>query len=170
MRTIINGGAFSLGLVLAAVMYAGAPPINVCVSDEGGRVAFKEVVDAGRPFVTGNLKPGNYVVQFNSSSLALKGNQYFVVVSAGSKKVVADSVSGEKFEGGVAVRVAVGPGLRITGQIAQEGVSVADRDRVVRIIDRERMRQLQDHAGEGSLRNHFAGETSVMIGQSGRGY
>jgi hypothetical protein len=170
MRTIINSGAFFLLLTLVAVTYAGAPLIKVCVSDEGGRVAFKDVVQAGTPFVTSSLKPGNYVVQFNSSSRALEDNRYFVVVSAGRKKVVADSVSGEKFQGGIAVRVAVGRGLRITGQIAQEGVAVADGDRVVRVIDRERMRQLQDHGGEGSLRNHFAGDTQLMIGQSGRGY
>src|SRR3954454_22670120 len=108
MKKIVRPGVFLLGLALATAVYAGSPAIKVCVSDETGKVAFKGVVDAGTTFGTGNLKPGKYVVQFNSSSGALKDNQYFVIVSAGQRKVVADSVSGEQFAGGgVAMRVIV---------------------------------------------------------------
>src|SRR3984893_1723863 len=56
----------------------------------------------------------------NSSSGELKGKQYAVVVSAGKKKVSAN-VAGEKFAGGgVAMKVDVGPGLNITGQVAAQ--------------------------------------------------
>jgi hypothetical protein len=59
-------------------------------------------------------------VQFNSSSAEFKGKQYAVVVSAGKKKVSAN-VPGEKFAGGgVAMKVDVGAGLNITGQVAAQ--------------------------------------------------
>jgi hypothetical protein len=59
-------------------------------------------------------------VQFNSPSGGVTGN-YAIVVSAGTKKVSAAGVAGEKFaKGGVALKVDVGAGLNITGQVAGE--------------------------------------------------
>src|SRR5204863_3194562 len=50
---------------------------------------------------------------------AIKGNDYTIVVSAGNKKVAANTVPGEKFtRGGVAMKVEVGAGLNIAGQVA----------------------------------------------------
>lgn len=95
--------------------------MNVSVSDESGNAAYKGATNASGTFATAKLKPGKYVVQLNSKSPAVKGNNYAVVVSAGSKKVAASAVPGEKFNGGgVALKVDVGNGLNITGQVAEE--------------------------------------------------
>jgi hypothetical protein len=65
-------------------------------------------------------------VQFNSKS-APKGGQYALVVSAGTKKVTANSVSAEKFAaGGVAMKIDVGAGLNITGQVADQKSSASN--------------------------------------------
>ena len=106
---------------VAAVAYGAVPAMNVTVSDASGKAAFKGTTNANGTFATANLKPGNYVVQFNSKSAAAKGSQYALVVSAGKKKVSANAVPGEKFTGGgVAMKVDVGAGLNITGQVAAE--------------------------------------------------
>jgi hypothetical protein len=161
MRKIIVPSLLFTVWVAASMAYADTPAINVCVSDDAGRVAFKDVAHVGTPFVTPNLSPGNYVVQF-STSARLNAYQYLLVVSAGKTKVIANSVPAEKFRrGGVAMKVKVGPGLKIMGQVACTLVSD---------ISFEKMRQWQDHAGEGSPRNHFAGRRSLMVGQTGRGY
>ena len=128
-------------------------------------------MDASMTFGMGSLAAGNYVVQFNSSSGALKNDQYLVIVSAGQRKVIADSVSGKKFDGGgIAMRVKVAAGLRITGQIARVSASAADATAAARVIENETMRKWQDNAGEGSIRNHYAGRVELMLGQSGRGF
>ena len=101
--------------------YGAVPTINVTVSDASGKPAFKGATNANGTFATANLKPGNYVVQFNSTNAAVKGKHYAVVVSAGAKKVSANAVAGEKFAGGgVAMKVSVGAGLNITGQVSAE--------------------------------------------------
>jgi hypothetical protein len=94
--------------------------MTVSVSDATGKAAFKGTTDTKGTFATGNLKPGNYVVQINSKG-AVKGTFYAVVVSAGKKKVSASAVPADKFNGGgVALKVDVGAGLNITGQVAAE--------------------------------------------------
>ena len=108
-------------LIAAALSWGGVPAINVTVSDAGGKAAFKGATNAKGTFATANLKPGNYVVQFTSDNAAVKGKQYALVVAAGKKKVSAAGVAGEKFtRGGVAMKVDVGPGLNIIGQVATE--------------------------------------------------
>ena len=110
--------AFSLELVSIATV-AAMLPLDVTVSSAGGKVAFKGKTNAGGTFATGTLAPGNYVVQFNSSSAAVKGNQYALVIGAGKQKVTAEAVAGSKFAaGGVAMRLEVGKGMNITGQIS----------------------------------------------------
>jgi len=155
-----------------------------------GKVAFKGGTNSNATFATANLAPGDYVVQFKSKSESLQGNQYLVVVSAGRKKVIADAVSGNKFNGGgVAMRINVGRELRITGQVAvDQGVASAGtekiriingnryvwitartgsnlgnhweeeglaRSQVVLTISADRMRQIQDHAFEGSMLDRY---------------
>ena len=72
-----------------------------------------------------------------------------MVVSAGKKKVIATGVSGEKFHGGgVAMRVNVGPGLKITGQVANE--------------------QLVEVTREGPLRYQSDRRSAVRLGRSGK--
>ena len=121
MKTLIRNTVSSLFLVIAAVAYGAVPPLTVTVSDASGKAAYKGTTDTKGNFATASLKPGNYVVQFNATKADLKGNRYTIVVAAGNKKVSANAVAGEKLTGGgVAMKVEVGTGLNITGQIAAE--------------------------------------------------
>jgi len=114
--------------------------MNVTVSDASGKVAFKGETKNDGAFATGKLQPGKYVVQFITKNSAIKGGQYSIVVSAGTKKVVANAVAGEKFlAGGVAMKVEVGNGLSIAGQVAAGPTannSAQDRDSLRRMQDR----------------------------------
>jgi hypothetical protein len=132
MTHMIRSTLLCLLLVVASVAYGGVPSMNVIVSDAGGKVAFKGATNANATFATANLAPGNYVVQFNSKSAAARGNQYLLVISAGRKKVIAEAVPGEKLNGdGVAMKVTVGPGLKITGQVAtDQGLALAGSAKV----------------------------------------
>lgn len=124
MKNIIRSAALSLFCVAISMANGGIPAMNVSVSDASGNAAYKGATNSSGTFATAKLKPGNYVVQLNAKSGAVKGNHYAIVVSAGKKKVVANAVPGEKFTGGgVAMRVEVGAGLNITGQVAT-GTSV----------------------------------------------
>jgi hypothetical protein len=121
MKTLIRSTVPSLFLVIAAVAIGAVPPLTVTVSDASGKAAYKGTTDTKGNFATANLKPGNYVVQFNATKADLKGSRYTIVVSAGKKKVSANAVAGEKLTGGgVAMKVEVGNGLNIAGQIAAE--------------------------------------------------
>jgi hypothetical protein len=121
MKNVIRSTVMSLLLSAASMLYGAVPGMTVTVSDANGKAAFKGTTDASGAFTTANLKSGNYVVQFNSDSGAMNGKYYALVVSAGKKKVSATAVPGEKFAGGgVAMRVDVGTGLNITGQVATE--------------------------------------------------
>jgi hypothetical protein len=124
MRTIAR--TFVAVLCASASLAFGAvPQLTVTVADSGGKAAYKGTTNAKGTFATGVLKPGKYVVQFNSDSV--KGGSYAVVVSAGTKKVSADSVAGEKFaKGGVAMKIDVGSGLNITGQVSPGGDTKVD--------------------------------------------
>jgi hypothetical protein len=122
MLKIMKTSRFSIFLflvtVVVSVAYAAAPPMNVTISDSSGKAAYKGATDAKGTFATAALKPGNYTVQFSSKS-TVKGSTYALVVSAGNKKVTASSVPAEKFaSGGVAMKIDVGAGLGITGQVA----------------------------------------------------
>ena len=120
MKNVIRSSLLSF-LLVASVAFGGISVLNVTVSEAGGKAAFKGMTNSSGAFATANLKPGNYVVQFSSNSAAMKGNHYAIVVSAGKKKVSAGAVPGEKFAGGgVAMKVDVGAGLNITGQVAAE--------------------------------------------------
>jgi hypothetical protein len=119
LQFVIAACACLLGI--ASTASAGVPSMEVTVFDASGKVGFKGATNANGTFATANLQPGRYVVQFNTKSATAKGNQYLLVVSAGKKKVIATGVSGETFiGGGAAMRVEVGPGLKITGQVANE--------------------------------------------------
>ena len=106
-----------------SVASAATPTMDVTVSNAAGKVAYKGRTNAGGTFATGKLGPGTYVVQLNSKgNVGPKGSTFAVVVSAGKRKVSAESVAGEKFgAGGVALKVDVGAGLNITGQVAPVG-------------------------------------------------
>lgn len=147
MKNLIRGTLLSFALLAACMAYGGVSPINVTVSDAGGKASFKGVTNANGTFATAKLKPGNYVVQFNSTSGGMRGNRYAIVVSAGMKKVAAAAVPGEKFAGGgVALRVVVGAGLNITGQVAPEaGKTAGDTSRQIRTQEVNRMQEHGDN-------------------------
>jgi hypothetical protein len=122
MKNLIRSTVLSLLFVAATAAFA-VPALNVTVSDSSGKVSFKGATNAKGTFATAKLKPGNYAVQLSSSSGAVKGN-YTIVVSAGTKKVSASGIAGEKFaKGGVALKVDVGTGLNITGQVASDSTN-----------------------------------------------
>ena len=148
---------FLLFVAVSSVNGAGLPAIDVVVSDASGKVAFKGKTNADGTFSTANLAPGNYIVQFNSKSSVLKGNQYALVVSAGKKKVAAGAVAGEKFAaGGVAMKVDVGSGLKITGQVA----SAAAADANVKIINGKRYVWVKGGEVGSNIGGHWVEEGS----------
>jgi len=168
MKNMIRSCFLSLVLASASVAFGKVPALNVIVSDGGGKAAYKGTTNAEGVFATANLKPGNYTVQFNSDSAGLKGNNYSVVVSAGKKKVSAGPVSGEKFaKGGVAVKVDVGAGLNITGQVvtAMSGL-VKDGKKMVWIPPQLGSHQPGHWAEEGSAEAVEA-KTSTMRSSEG---
>ena len=131
--------AFAVFLGLASTAFASVPPMEVTVFDASGKVAFKGPMSANATFATGNLSPGNYVVQLKTRSAAAKDNQFLLVVSAGKKKVIAAGVPGEIFiGGGAAMKVNVGPGLKITGKVAKEEARARDGVAKYRVIDDKR--------------------------------
>lgn len=123
MNAIVR--SFIVLAVAACSAYAAAPQISVIISDSSGRAAYKGITDANGVFTTAALKPGNYVVQFKSSSEAIKASDYALVIAAGKKKVTADSVAGEKFTGGgVAMRIELGSSESISGQVADAATTL----------------------------------------------
>jgi hypothetical protein len=121
MTKLLRSTAVSLVLFAVSLAHGGIPAMTVTVSNASEKAAFKGTTNASGAFSTTGLKPGNYVVQLNAKTAAMKGDHYAIVVSAGQKKVVANGVPAEKFAGGgVALRVEVGSGLNITGQVSPE--------------------------------------------------
>lgn len=112
--------------VLVAAAGFGAEPVDVTVSNASGKAIFKGKTNASGTFATGKVQPGDYVVQLHSNA-PLKGDGYAVVISAGKKKMSADSLPGSKFAGGgIAMKIAVGDGMNITGQVVAGGASGGD--------------------------------------------
>ena len=129
---------FALTMLLSTAR-GGMPSMDVTVFDASEKVVFKQAINANASFATGNLRPGNYVVQFNTNSRAVKNNHYLAVVSSGKKKVIAASVPGENFmDRGAAMRIDVGPGMKITGQIAREEAMARLNGPIFRTVDGKR--------------------------------
>ena len=156
--------ALSLGLVSIATG-AAVPALDVTVSSADGKVAFKGKTNAGGTFSTDNLAPGNYVVQFNSNSPAVKGNQYALVIGAGKQKVTAQAVAGSKFAaGGVAMKLEVGKSMNITGQVSS-GMSgsangKAESNANVKIINGKRYVWVKGGETGSHLGGHWVEEGS----------
>jgi hypothetical protein len=141
MKNLFPHLGLCLFLVVASMANAGVPSLNVTVSDSTGKAAFKGATKDDGVFATAKLQPGKYVVQFMTQNSSVRGGQYSVVVAAGTKKVVANAVAGEKFlGGGVAMKVEVGTGLNITGQVVA-GTSVNSSS-----LYRDSLGRTQDHA------------------------
>jgi hypothetical protein len=170
MKNVSRGLFLVAVLFTGTVAFGGVPPVNVTVVNAGGKASFKGVTDSKGFFATATLQPGNYAVQFVSNSSAVKGNNYSIVVSAGKKKVSAGPVTGEKFsKGGVAVKVDVGAGLNITGQIvtAMSG-PVKDNKKMVWIPPQLGSHQPGHWVEEGSAEAMEA-KTSTMRSSEGGG-
>ncbi len=117
-------------LSAATLTYAASAPVmdvmDVMVSNSAGKLLYQAKTDARGTFATPILAPGSYVVQFSSKS-SLQGGPFTLVVSAGKKKVVADSVPAGKFsKGGVAMKVDMTRGMTLTGQVAEAGAVTTD--------------------------------------------
>ncbi|MDQ6622569.1 MAG: T9SS type A sorting domain-containing protein [Verrucomicrobiota bacterium] len=154
------GSTFALLLGLASAAYGDVPAMDVTVFNAGGQVAFKGGMNADATFATGNLDPGNYVVQFNARNAAVKNNQFLLVVSAGKRKVIADGVPGRTLmAGGAAMKVNVGPGAKITGQIANDQTEAGAGSSKYRVIDGQRYVWLSSALGS-NLGGHWVEEGS----------
>ncbi len=129
MKNILRITFLSLAVTAAAVAYGSVPQMKVTVSDSEGRAAYKGTTDTHGTFATASLKPGNYVVQFNGKTAQVSGKNFGLVVSAGKKKVTADSVEGSKFAaGGVAMRIAVETSQSISGQVTDALTTKVDKN------------------------------------------
>jgi hypothetical protein len=160
MKTLllIRSSLLCLLLIGATGAYGDVPSMNVIVSDASGKVAFKGATNAKATFATANLAPGNYVVQFQSKNQSLKGDQYLLVVAAGKKKVIADAVPGEKISGaGVAMKITVEPGLKITGQVATDQSMAAAVSGKVKLINGKRYVWVKARTGS-NLGDHWEEE------------
>ena len=112
-------------LVGASVVYAGgAANITVTISDSAGKLAYHGKTDSNGVFASGQVAPGNYVVQFNAKNAAANGNDYAIYAAAGHHRVVAEAIAGAKLAGaGVAMRVKATTRTPIIGQVAVGGVN-----------------------------------------------
>jgi hypothetical protein len=120
MKNIIRSTFIGLVIAGASVAYGAVPAINVTVADSSGKTAYKGATDGKGLFATGKLQPGGYTVKFASNS-APKGSKYALVISAGKKKVSASAIEAERLAaGGVAMKIDVGAGLNITGQVVDD--------------------------------------------------
>jgi hypothetical protein len=119
MKTIARSIFIGLVCGAAAICTGAIPSINVTVLESSGKTIFKGATDAKGVFAAGALKPGEYLVQFNSKS-APKTSRYALIASAGKEKVMANGIPGEKLVAGVAVTIRVGPGLSLSGQVTAE--------------------------------------------------
>lgn len=145
MTKIFRSAALFVWAGLASAALAATPPIDVTVSDAAGKLAFRGKTSTNGTFSTPRLEPGNYVVQFNSAKLQ---GDYAMIVSAGKKKVTADSVAGSQFGGGgVAMRLEVGRGLNISGQVAPVGTVMVSGNRKVKIVNGRRYIWVEGETG-----------------------
>ncbi len=110
-------------LLVASVARAGSlPPIEVSVSNSGGKVVFKGTTKADGTFTTGNLAPGNYVVLFVSKNGAAKGGPFAIEASAGKIRMSANSLPGQRFaDPGVRMKINVAAASAMTGRIGAAG-------------------------------------------------
>jgi hypothetical protein len=140
MKILSRHILLSFLLVMATAAYAAVPTMDVTVSDAKGKLAFKGKTSAKGTFSTGKLAPGQYTVQFNAKKGADDNGSYALVVSAGKKKVSAADVAGSKLAaGGVAMKVEVGNGLNISGQVAAGGGdAVTEGNSKVKIVKGKR--------------------------------
>ncbi len=131
-----------------SALYAELPPVKVTISTADGKLAYEGRTNARGIFHTGNVPPGDYVVQFRSGNAVMTSEQYLLVVAAGKRKVIADALRGEQFGGGgVAMRLRVGDGMKIEGQIASERSVTLAGNANEKVINGRIFRWVQDTTG-----------------------
>jgi len=158
MKNLFPHLGLCLFLAAASVANAAVPSLNVTVSDSAGKAAFKGTTKGDGEFATAKLKPGSYVVQFATTNSSVKGGQYSIVVAAGTKKVVANAVAGEKLlGGGVAMKVEVGAGLNVAGQVVA-GASVNNSR-----LYKDSLGRMQDKAQDQHQEGFGGPNTNKMI-------
>jgi hypothetical protein len=112
-------------LLLPAFIFVSGvtiPSMEVTVTNAAGKVAYKGAVRSDGSFATGNLEPGNYVVEFDSKAKIVKGAKFALSAIAGKNNVSSDSVNGERIlDPGVAMKISVAGNAKITGQVAPAG-------------------------------------------------
>src|SRR6478609_4900658 len=83
--------------------------------------------------------PSMDVTVFDAKEKVVFKQAINAVVSFGRKKVIAASVPGESFMArGAAVRIDVGPGMKITGQVAKEEAMSQLDGPMSRVVDGKR--------------------------------
>jgi Carboxypeptidase regulatory-like domain len=129
MKMIVRCFA-ALLIATASFAFGSAPEMTVVVSNSSGKAIYKGATDAKGTFATAELQPGSYVVQVAAKRSAdVTGKNFAVVISAGKKKVAAESIAGEKFNGaGVAMRIEVGAGANIAGQVTSAITAKVDKN------------------------------------------
>jgi hypothetical protein len=134
--------------MLLRTAYGGIPSMNVTVFDASEKVVFKQSINANGTFATGTLRAGKYVVQFKSNSRAANGSQYLLVVSAGKKKVIADSVSADTLtRGGAAMKIQAMAGNQISGQVLNDEAIAQAGGPKYRTIDNKRYLWVNSQTG-----------------------
>lgn len=167
MKNMIRSTVASLVLAATCMAYGAVPSLNVTVSDASGKAAFKGTTNSQGTFSTSKLKPGNYVVQFNSPGSGIKGS-YTIVVSAGTKKVSANGIGGERFaKGGVALKVDVGNGLNIAGQVAAETAGASKNGKKMVWIPPQAGSHMPGHYAEEGSPDAVAAKTSGNLDSQG---
>ena len=177
MKTLLRGIVLVLLACGVSAKAAGNPAgIDILVVKEpGGATAFKGKTGAAGSFATAPLDAGSYVVQFKSA--ALKGNQYSIAAVGGKRAVTAAGVPGEKFSGGgIAMKVEVAGGSRLTGQVAVGDTAAIDGVRSATTEARQRggrdntdsLRRMQDLGGQGAAKADGSVGRSTGTGQPGR--
>ena len=129
MKNFRRSLPFTLLALFGAASLVSASPLpalQVTISNSAGKLIYKGRTDSQGLFRTPSLMPGKYVVQFNAKS-SLKGRELALVVGAGKKKVVANSVAGSKLnQGGVAMRVEVDKATSLVGQVSDAAAAAAN--------------------------------------------
>ena len=138
MKLLSRNILFAAALAVASAAYgASVPTLDVTVADPSGKLAYKGKTTGTGTFATPALPPGEYVVQLNGKPS--KEGQYAVVVSSGKQKVVAASVEGSKFgSGGVAMKIKVGKGLNVTGQVSDATQVATSGNTKVKVMNGKR--------------------------------
>lgn len=138
---------------------ADVPTLDVTVSDSGGKMAYKGKTTSAGSFATPTLPAGEYDVQLISRSAMNK--TYALVMASGKQKVVSEAVAGSKFsQGGVAMRIKVGQGLGITGQVT-DGAGVKNLNAKTRVMNGKNYVWMPPETGS-NMGGRWVEEGSVM--------